>query len=114
MPFRAAENLSLVLHVNVLSVDHAFIFLFLLACGAIRGACLRACARSAVCRRRLLRFVHRLSQLCEAAVSFSRAAFMAAASVPSSAFFRIRHGRLNLALFVARNLVAVFLQIFST
>jgi hypothetical protein len=34
MPLLDAENLSLVLHVNVLSVYHAFIFLFLLG-GAI-------------------------------------------------------------------------------
>src|SRR6478672_13677121 len=34
---RDAENLSLVLHVNVLSVNHAFIFLLLLACAVRRS-----------------------------------------------------------------------------
>src|SRR6476620_1466024 len=60
MPSKGAENLFFVLHVHVLSVNHAFIFL--LARAVCRSASLRACSRRAF-RRRLLGFIHGLCQL---------------------------------------------------
>src|SRR5450432_2067400 len=58
----SAENLSLVLHVHVLCVNHAFIFLLLLSGASLRSACLRACFRSAF-RRCLRGLIHDFGQL---------------------------------------------------
>src|SRR5262249_39907280 len=104
------ENLFLVLHIHVLGVDHAFIFLLLLAAGfVLRRTGLRTRA-SITCRRSLRGFIHDLGQLVRSLRQLLARRIHGCSVRTFQGLLGIGNRRLNLALLVARDLVAVLFQ----